>query len=400
MKNLSGLLVAVVLIGASSLLAPACGTEDSSGFEEDGGSNGGASGASGASGTSGFSSGSNGGSGASNGGPLGDAAACEAISARAQRPPLTLLMGLDQSCSMGNCGGGGGGNNNRSTRWVPVTAALAAFWNNPATTGISASLTLFPDGSGGGGGGTSPYCQDNRYTTPDVPLTPLPNAAPFLALPSFAENYNPDRTATPTRAVLRGLVGNANEVLAATPDAKVAVVLVTDGAPQYCGDADSLSAVQSAIANQPFPTYVIAIAGVSGGYADEIAAAGGTSPADGGPGPFYVDANNPDATQAAFTTAMDQIRGALVPSCELLIPPPPAGQSFDKSKVNVTISSGANSTELGYDPLCAGPGWKYNDPNAPTHVVLCPASCDPFKADSNAQLDVAFGCATRPADVN
>lgn len=394
MKRIFSLVLGCTVVGVCSLAAPGCGTDGGSDFEEnDGGSSSGASGASGSNG--GFTSGANGDGGASSGGgQLGDGAACEAASARAQRPPLTLIMGLDQSCSMGDCGG-----QERARRWVPVTTALKAFWDNPATTGISASLTLFPDGNGGGGN-PSPFCNDDRYTEPDVGLTPLPNSAPFMALPSLAPSYNPDRTATPTRAVLRGLAGDANEVLAATPTAKVAVVLVTDGDPNYCGGADSIEQVQSAIEGQPFPTYVIAIAGVSGGYADEIADAGGTSVDDGGPGAFYVDVDDPGATQTAFTSAMDQIRGALVPSCELAIPPPPAGQTFDKNKVNVTITSGATGNALGYDPACVGPGWKYNDPNAPTHVVLCPQSCDPFKADPNAQLDVAFGCATRPSGVN
>lgn len=383
MSRITGFVAVLVLFGTSSLLAPACGSEGGSGFNEDAGS----SGASGASGfaSGGLSSGGSGGPGSSNG-SLGDGSACQATSARAARPPLTMIMGLDQSCSMGDCGGG----NERSKRWVPVTSALKGFWANPLTAGISANLRLFPNGNG-----NNAFCSFATYTDPVVPLTPLPNAAPFEAV--LVDN--PQRTATPTRHVLRAMATEANAILSATADAKVVVVLVTDGLPQFCGGGDSdIDNVVGEIADQPFPTYVIAIQGVGDDTleenADAIAAAGNTNEA------FMVDTANPDATQTAFTTAIDQIRGALVPSCELAIPAAPAGQQFDKNKVNVTISSGSSSNALGYDPACAGAGWKYDNENTPTQIVLCPQSCEPFKADQNAQLDVAFGCVTRPAGVN
>jgi hypothetical protein len=39
-------------------------------------------------------------------------------------------------------------------------------------------------------------------------------------------------------------------------------------------------------------------------------------------------------------------------------------------------------------------GWYYDNPAAPTKVVLCKASCDKAKGDSKAQVSVAFGCKT------
>lgn len=364
------------------VLAGGCGSEDDSSFGDGADSGNGTSGASG----TGISSGASGDGGSGNtSGDLGDGAACNAASARAVRPPLTMIMGLDQSCSMGDCGGG----QEKDKRWVPVTTALKGFWGDPVTVGISADLRLFPNG------GSDDYCKFSEYDTPVVPMTPLPNVDAFAAV--LVDN--PQKTATPTRAVLRAMAKEADALVAADATAKLAVVLVTDGQPQFCDDNDNdIDNVKGEIANKPYPTYVIAIKGTGDSTlqanADAIAAAGQTQQA------FLVDTDDPGATQQAFTTAMDQIRGALVPSCELTIPPPPQGKTFDKNKVNVTITSGATQTPLGYDPACAGAGWKYDDPNAPTAIVLCPQSCDPFKADANAQLDVAFGCTTRAAEVN
>jgi hypothetical protein len=39
-------------------------------------------------------------------------------------------------------------------------------------------------------------------------------------------------------------------------------------------------------------------------------------------------------------------------------------------------------------------GWYYDNPAAPTKVILCPATCMTVQADSNAKVDVQFGCDT------
>lgn len=91
-------------------------------------------------------------------------------------------------------------------------------------------------------------------------------------------------------------------------------------------------------------------------------------------------------------------------ACTWKIPVPPAGQTFDPSKVNVhfTAGSGAQSDLLfvqsakDCDPKEGG--WYYDDPQKPTAVVACPASCGVIQADSAAKIAVQFGCATKVAE--
>lgn len=93
-------------------------------------------------------------------------------------------------------------------------------------------------------------------------------------------------------------------------------------------------------------------------------------------------------------------------SCSWKIPPPPDGQQFDPGLVNVKFTSGSNAEK---DIFFAGKadqcdpqkgGWYYDDPGKPTAVVACPATCTEIQADNQGKIDVLFGCATRPIDIN
>lgn len=371
-----GTLVAVAVSGGAAGMA-GCGTEEGSGFNEDGGASGGnASGDGGgntSSGNGGFSSG-NGGSGSS-----GDGAACEAASTEAKLLPVYMLIVLDRSGSMGDHPPSN--HENRLTRWVPVTQALTGFLGDPSSAGITASLRYFPEISAQGNDPTN--CASASYVTPDVPLTPLPNAAAF----PFAANA--DMFGTPTRPALEAVVGEADQLSVAQPDAKTVVVLVTDGSPSGCAGNDNAGNA-SVVANRPFPTYVIGVGndGNLDEFAEDVATAGGTEE-------ILLDLEDgPAATQAQLTSAINAIRQQAV-SCEVPIPQEPSGKTFDRTKVNVSVTAGGTSTELTYDATCAGAGWRYDDALEPTQIVLCPATCDAAKGDPSSKIDVAFGCETR-----
>jgi hypothetical protein len=90
-------------------------------------------------------------------------------------------------------------------------------------------------------------------------------------------------------------------------------------------------------------------------------------------------------------------------ACEWTIPPPPAGETFDKSKVNVQFTSGTNPPQdLGNVPSaadCAAAqgGWYYDDNNNPTKIFVCPQTCQVIQGVGDAKIDILFGCATKPA---
>lgn len=94
------------------------------------------------------------------------------------------------------------------------------------------------------------------------------------------------------------------------------------------------------------------------------------------------------------------VQGASI-SCEYEIPPPPEGQTLDPGLVNVQHTPGGSSTP---NPILNVPGgladcgpdggWYYDDPQSPTTILMCPATCTALQGDPGAKVDVVFGCET------
>ncbi|MFO0588857.1 MAG: hypothetical protein U0441_15005 [Polyangiaceae bacterium] len=88
-------------------------------------------------------------------------------------------------------------------------------------------------------------------------------------------------------------------------------------------------------------------------------------------------------------------------SCDLEIPTPQNG-TLDPDAVNVQIV--VNEVPQGLAKVAGaaacGPsgGWYYDNDAMPTHVILCPASCDVAQASvgpgKNGRIEILFGCAT------
>lgn len=96
---------------------------------------------------------------------------------------------------------------------------------------------------------------------------------------------------------------------------------------------------------------------------------------------------------------MDIARGVVagVPVvCEFAVPDPPEGFTLDLDMIRVTWRSGdVLRMELRRVPdaaVCSDDGWYFDDPSAPTLIVLCPDLCRAVQADPDARLDVALGC--------
>lgn len=93
--------------------------------------------------------------------------------------------------------------------------------------------------------------------------------------------------------------------------------------------------------------------------------------------------------------AMDVVMNAAI-ACDWAIPPPPAGQTLDRDKINVNFTQ-PDGTVVSLGRIPPGEdcgdreGWHYDNEDAPTTVISCPASCDRFKT-SGGKVDVLFGC--------
>ena len=316
----------------------------------------------------------------------GSVDACATIGAMASLEPLHLVFAFDVSGSMGK---GDERWHDKSLKWDPVVAATRAFFEDDDAAGLRASLTFFP-----ADGDEDDRCVAASYEEPDVEMQDLPSDAFGEAIADIeAEDW---RGGTPTRFVVEGALSQIERAREAE-GGRYALVLVTDGYPQGCDDADdTLEAVSGPIEaaqGDGTETYVIGVAnppfdGAPDTVSDlhTLAEAGGTSMA------FLIDTGDPTATSQAFDDAVSQIRSAVI-ACDLALPAPPDGRAFDKERVAVAFDDGSGERSLRYDADCSGDAaWHYDDPGSPASIQLCASTCDAVRAVPEGELRIDFAC--------
>jgi hypothetical protein len=92
--------------------------------------------------------------------------------------------------------------------------------------------------------------------------------------------------------------------------------------------------------------------------------------------------------------------------CEWELPDPPTGTTLDTASINVRFTNTAGvATELGKVQSAAdcdmfARGWYYDNEAAPQKVLVCPDVCTQIQEGGvNTQIDLLFGCKTKPAIV-
>jgi Mg-chelatase subunit ChlD len=312
--------------------------------------------------------------------------ACATSTANAEQLPLHMVVVLDKSGSMCEYTAGTTPRdcNNASSKWQQVTKALDSFFKSAQSKGITVSLIAFPVNNN--------MCTGSTYQAPIAADVALPDTAGKLA--QTIAGLSGDGS-TPTTAALAGSIEYAKTVnTKLAGKGKVAVVMATDGLPQGCsGDSISSASTIAANAKATVPTYVIGVGNLLNDL-NALASAGGTTQA------HIVSTSNQTAVGNDFATALSQIRGQTL-ACEYALPQAPAGQTLDFQKVNVQYSGGGAAAQtLKYSEGCASPdGWRYDNAQAPTKILLCQSACDKAKADATAKIDLVLGCQTNGSTV-
>lgn len=248
----------------------------------------------------------------------------------------------------------------------------------------------------------SSICNPTLFHRLDVPFADLPAAAGGLA---GALGARVVEGSTPMGPAVQGALASLAERSSQRPDRPAALVLVTDGLPNACGAADDVTTIASTIgraaaAATPLKTYVIGVVGDGDPQAAmektafaQLAKAGGTTI------PIVV---TPTAGLSdALLLALKGIRDRALP-CQFAISPS-NGTRIDYGRVNVSIRGASGTSSVLYaasadrcDPKTGG--WYYDvDPTSgavPQRIIACPATCDRFKSDPDAAVDLRFGCKT------
>ncbi len=352
----------------------------------------------------------------------GDAPVCASESVKAEQTQLDIFIMLDQSSSMTDTVAGGG------DKWDAVTGAINAFVQQTGLMHVSVGIQYFglPAGSAnsctttfcnldsdcgaaacgpcfGGGSGTptglciggvsagGDSCTASDYAGASVEIAPLPGVA--SAITSSLAAHSPT-TSTPTSAALQGAINHATAWATAHAGETVVVVFATDGDPTECdttlSDIDAI-AMAGATGTPKVLTFVIGV-GPSLSALNGIAAAGGTTSA------FLVDTGG--NVNAQFLAAMNAVQHTAL-GCTYSIPAPTMGEQLDYGAVNVNYTPGSgggpetipNVPNSGACPA-SGDAWYYDNPSAPTQIVLCSATCGKVSVDTSGEVDVALGCQT------
>jgi len=426
--------------GSGGTTSPGSGAAFTGGSTSSGGSGNGAS--SGGTSSIVLPDGSNGATGGTSGSSDPDAA-CASSTASAMLKTVNMMIMFDRSGSMNLCGDSteSGGPpcadpDTKSTRWLLTSKALANFVTDPQAADLRVALRFFPDdnpapgcdgyadqgtmvggmgfggapgGSPGGTAGAGPNCDVAACTQPLVDIGALTaDPAPMDAqeqkiLDAIQRSTPPDSTTvarnpgTPTSPALQGAANWATAYATAHPNEKTVIVLITDGNPSGCDtNATNIAKIAATANTAGVSTYVIGVGGFNSTVLNQIAAAGGTMTA------FTVSASMDSSTE--LLAQLVAIKGQAL-KCELDVPKSDtAGKEIDPNFIQVAYETGPDgmrtTTDLGFvsgaDKCGAAPekDWYFDDPAAPTQIILCPAACDSIKADQTASLGITADCKT------
>jgi hypothetical protein len=346
--------------------------------------------------------------------------------------PVALYIMLDNSLSMDETGA-------TASKWEEARSALTSFVQDPTSAGLDVAIQYFHPT--GGTGQEADECDGVSHATPAVAMGPLPGQAKAIvsSLQSTKTALN-----TPTTGALTGATNYCATYHATHPDEKCVVILVTDGEPHGCGlsaicstttgaggagarpgaggspecvdpkSASMLTPIAAAGLAKGVVTFTVGMAGVSkDGFAllNQIAIAGGSDCTPGTSGNEACDVSTSGA--AGLLAALSAIRDSvtvvethtetvtkteIIPlPCEWALPEPPKGQKFDPLLINVNIVDSETTSAL-YAPSAdecehaSGPAWYYDNPEAPTKMYVCPATCDLLTATPTASVQVLLGC--------
>jgi len=319
-------------------------------------------------------------------------AACAQGTASATLSGVNLFVMFDRSSSMNQQASQNG------TRWQLTSSALDAFFASPSAAGMQLALRFFPHDLPAAGCNQD-SCDLNACATPLVALggltaDPAPVDTQERSLVSATAMSAPGMAGqgTPIFAALGGALQWASAQHQKTPDQNSVVVLVTDGEANGCDtDMGHIAALAAtALADAGVRTYAIGLTGSQEADMDQIALAGGTTK-----GIFISDGVN---TKQELLDALAAIRGQVL-DCDFAMPLPKPGVAIDKALINVNYTPTGGTkvtlpqvTDAGACP--ASGGWYYDNPAAPTRILLCKSSCDQVTVDTKASLDILLGCAT------
>jgi hypothetical protein len=266
--------------------------------------------------------------------------------------------------------------------WEVMTDGISRFVVDPRSTGTGVGIRYF--------GNT---CDSAEYAQPSVAVDVLPKNASAIILSTRARRWS----ASPMLPALEGAIQYQRARARLHPEAKQAVVLVSDGFTQdftcqYSTQSLAEAARDGVVELPSVETHVVAV-GVNTnvsqpldsliqwlGSFNAIAAAGGSGTA------VTTDITG-DA--ASFSEALQRVRRNAMP-CEFEAP---AGAMLGEFGVARFPNPAEELPLVANERSCGnGQGWYYASESAPTPVTLCKATCDWLRESDEHAIGLLLDC--------
>jgi hypothetical protein len=244
----------------------------------------------------------------------------------------------------------------------------------------------------------------------------LPASAKTLA--ASLDAHNPQgKIGTPIEGALRGATEFCKKYQLDHAGEQCVAVLVTDGKPENASgckeNSNDLAAIAGAAHTAGVTTFAVGLQGADFTLLDKIAKQGGAPDCDTNAASWACNVSGGAAGASKLVDALTAIRESVVTTevktviethvessalpCEWEIPAAPAGETFDRNKVNIKMTTADAETTFVRvtDPAqCQPNGWTFDDLAAPTRMLACPQACEQIKAVPDAKMEVLLGCET------
>lgn len=239
--------------------------------------------------------------------------------------------------------------------------------------------------------------------------TPLPNSDNYLFVSGSVDSNN-------SLDILRDIYGQYRSFL--RPDAVAHFIVLTDdesGYNQLSTPDDRSAAFQSdmqGLLGKSFYLHTISSEDTGGGVPCMGDAAScpfglaipGVCGAAAPGNTYYKLAAATGGLSVSICTAdwsqvFEPLKAAVIDSvplpCNYIIPPPPGSETLDTGKVNIEYKPLMGEEQVfprvdSPDGCGENLAWYYDNPNAPTEVLLCEKACETVAA--GGMIDIAFGC--------
>ena len=336
--------------------------------------------------------------------------ACATKIQSARLVPANLLFVIDKSGSM-NCNPPQGDaalnarcaefpvkeDASKPSKWEIASGALAdAIATLSGQSNVSAGLTLFPEDD---------HCGVSADPVVDVAKL---DASQQSDITSALEGVSPAGDTPIAGATILGYQHLSDALRAAKLRGNSFVVLMTDGA-ETCKQSELSKLVETDVPHARLfniRTFVIGAPGSEEARSllSQIAYEGGTASSPdcdhSGSVPDQGDCHFDMTTSQDFAkdlnAALQKISHDKVLSCEFDVPSNPDGGGVDRSKVNVTFTSGSGKEQtIKLDDTAScdqANGWQYSEDGS--KIELCGAACERVESDPDGEVRIALGCPT------